>query len=1016
MATSFIENINTLANATALATGDIVQDTQIARDEAVAAAALATTAKNTAVASEALAKDWSNKGHNNPVTVGEFSAYHWSVEAANAIGDPLINDAIASANYTWSSTKLTALSSIKADIAHNHNGTYEPVIVKNTGFNKNLSTAGGDNGSSLALSREDHAHSTLYEPIRVTNGTAYNKNFGTTTGTVMQGDKNFDTNYMPKVTTASAYNRAFVANTNLPLADEVPRGTHTHKAANLSYDNTGDVVVTSTTVEGAIGQLDSAVSIFTVEEKCKLNATLTDPSYTLTVATAGVFYPINAGMTVGVSKNALYSAGVVVDYLVAPTKFVEGHFIATVSLELLANEVVDVALTLNGVVVPATSVTIGSVDKTTVGAFPVTIGGFISNLENGDVLGIAAANVTGVQDIVIYDIVTSFAGQPEGAIVAAGLTVDHSDLTGTGAAAGVHTTSDIQGLDTALGLRASKVVTPVLDNLLVMDAVGDLKDSGISLTTLGGGMDLVALPTLDNVITMTSAGNSKDSGVLITNLAQKNGNSLNTFEVATATTDTQAVTKAQMDGLSTTYGTIASLSAHVALANPHGTTATDVGAAATVHTHAQADVTGLVDALAGKYTKTVTPITANIPSYSATNTLVDSGIAVATITGYQDQIDGKVDDGQVLTNVPAGALFTDTVYTHPTTDGTLHVPATSTTNGGKVLTAGSTAGSFSWVAPASGFADPLTTRGDIIYRNATVTTRLPLGTTGQVLGTADGIDLSWTTPTTGTVTSVSGTAPVTVATGTTTPAISIAAATALVDGYMTSTYASKLDGIAAGAEVNNASTTIQGNTFNGISQLVQLDGTGKLPAIDGSQLTGLSSAPVTSVAGKTGVVILTEADITDLGTYEPADATILKDADIGVTVQAYDATIVVDADIGVSVQAYDVDTAKLDVAQTFTASQAGTITTDNDVNFDLGVTNYFKSTPTAGFTLTFTNFTAGRSGIIILDNSGAWTPAKAANVKADADFLTTIAVAGVYQLGYIADGTNVYVTYSKALV
>jgi hypothetical protein len=39
--------------------------------------------------------------------------------------------------------------------------------------------------------------------------------------------------------------------------------------------------------------------------------------------------------------------------------------------------------------------------------------------------------------------------------------------------------------------------------------------------------------------------------------------------------------------------------------------------------------------------------------------------------------------------------------------------------------------------------------------------------------------------------------------------------------------------------------------------------------------------------------------------YEPLDATIVKDADIGVTVQGYDATIVVDADIGVTVQAYD---------------------------------------------------------------------------------------------------------------
>ena len=39
---------------------------------------------------------------------------------------------------------------------------------------------------------------------------------------------------------------------------------------------------------------------------------------------------------------------------------------------------------------------------------------------------------------------------------------------------------------------------------------------------------------------------------------------------------------------------------------------------------------------------------------------------------------------------------TDTVYTHPSGDGNLHVPATSTTNDGKYLKAGSTAGSLSW--------------------------------------------------------------------------------------------------------------------------------------------------------------------------------------------------------------------------------------------------------------------------------------------------------------------------------
>lgn len=37
-----------------------------------------------------------------------------------------------------------------------------------------------------------------------------------------------------------------------------------------------------------------------------------------------------------------------------------------------------------------------------------------------------------------------------------------------------------------------------------------------------------------------------------------------------------------------------------------------------------------------------------------------------------------------------------TTYTHPSTDGSLHVPATGTTNNTKVLKAGSSAGSFSW--------------------------------------------------------------------------------------------------------------------------------------------------------------------------------------------------------------------------------------------------------------------------------------------------------------------------------
>ena len=158
---------------------------------------------------------------------------------------------------------------------------------------------------------------------------------------------------------------------------------------------------------------------------------------------------------------------------------------------------------------------------------------------------------------------------------------------------------------------------------------------------------------------------------------------------------------------------------------------------------------------------------------------------------------------------------------------------------------------------------------------------------------------------------------------------------------------------------------------------------------------------------------VTSAIQTQLDGKEPADATIVKDADIGVTVQAYDATIVVDADIGTTVQGYDVDTVKADVTRTFTISQRGTLTTDNDGSFDLNATNNFKCTPTANFTLTFTNI-ASQSGFILLVNTGGHTVSAAATTKVDANMLATVSTAGTYLLSYFSDGTNVYMTNSLA--
>jgi len=120
--------------------------------------------------------------------------------------------------------------------------------------------------------------------------------------------------------------------------------------------------------------------------------------------------------------------------------------------------------------------------------------------------------------------------------------------------------------------------------------------------------------------------------------------------------------------------------------------------------------------------------------------------------------------------------------------------------------------------------------------------------------------------------------------------------------------------------------------------------------------------------------------------------------------------------IGTDVQAYDADTAKTDVAQTFTASQRGTVTTDNDGSFDMSVTNNFLCTPTGGFALTFTNITAGQSGNIILVNGSNYAITAAAATKVAATTLATISATGTYWLSYYSpDGTNVYVANTGAL-
>ena len=119
--------------------------------------------------------------------------------------------------------------------------------------------------------------------------------------------------------------------------------------------------------------------------------------------------------------------------------------------------------------------------------------------------------------------------------------------------------------------------------------------------------------------------------------------------------------------------------------------------------------------------------------------------------------------------------------------------------------------------------------------------------------------------------------------------------------------------------------------------------------------------------------------------------------------------------IGTDVQAYNANTAVTNALQTFTLSQRGTVTTDNDGSFDMSVTNNFSCTPSGTFALTFTNITAGQSGYVLLINTGGHAVTAAATTKVGTTFLTGVSAAGTYLLSYFSNGTNVYVTASGAL-
>ena len=182
---------------------------------------------------------------------------------------------------------------------------------------------------------------------------------------------------------------------------------------------------------------------------------------------------------------------------------------------------------------------------------------------------------------------------------------------------------------------------------------------------------------------------------------------------------------------------------------------------------------------------------------------------------------------------------------------------------------------------------------------------------------------------------------------------------------------------------------------------------------DHTKLDGIeASADVTGATNVTAAGALMDSEVTNLAQVKAFDSADYATAAQGTLADS----ALQSSDIGSTVQGFDADTLKADTADTLTAPFRGTVTADNDLSFDLNVTNNFSCTPSGAGTLTFTNHgsAAGQSGFIWLDNSGGHAIAAAGTTKINAADLTAISTAGVYTLSYFDNGTNAYVSVSRS--
>jgi hypothetical protein len=396
--------------------------------------------------------------------------------------------------------------------------------------------------------------------------------------------------------------------------------------------------------------------------------------------------------------------------------------------------------------------------------------------------------------------------------------------------------------------------------------------------------------------------------------------------------------------------------------------------------------------------------------------------------------------GQALvsngTNAPAWQTLagTGTVTSVNVSGGTTGL----TTSGGPVTDAGTITLTGTLIAANGGTGQSSYVVGDVLYASSTTAlSKLTIGTTGQVLTVTAGIP-SWATPTTGTVTSVTGTAPV-VSSGGNTPAISMAAATTSVNGYLTSTDWTTFNNKGSGTvtsvsftggliSVATATTTpalTVAGTSGGIPYFSSTStwATSSLLAASSLMIGGGAGAAPSTITTGTGVVTALGVNVGSAGAFVTFNGALGTPSSGTVTNLTGTASININGTVGATTAntgaftTLTSSTSFTPTAYTETIVASGTVGASATLAITAGTVLTATLTSATACTFTMPTATAGKSFTLLLKQpaSGTATTATFTGVKWNSGGapVITATLGKLDILAFVADGTNWYGTATQ---